>query len=99
MSARLNADDVRKVARLARLKLSEAEVETFTRQLAEVLTYVDLLNEVDTSGIEPMAHAIELANVFRSDEPRDSLPRQQALANAPKSDGRYFLVPPIIEGA
>jgi aspartyl-tRNA(Asn)/glutamyl-tRNA(Gln) amidotransferase subunit C len=97
MSAPLTPADVRKVARLARLKLSDAEVEVFTRQLGHVLTYVDLLNEVDVSQVAPMAHAIELANVLRADEPAGSLPREEALANAPKSDGRYFLVPPILD--
>ena len=94
----LAAEDVRKVARLARLKLREAEVETFTRQLGHVLQYMDLLGEVDTTGVEPMAHAIEMTNVLRDDAPAASLPREAALANAPQSDGRYFLVPAILDG-
>jgi aspartyl-tRNA(Asn)/glutamyl-tRNA(Gln) amidotransferase subunit C len=97
MAASLSYDDVRKVARLARLKLSEAEVESYSRQLGQVLQYIDVLAEVDTTGVEPMAHAIEVANVLRPDERRDSLPRDAALSNAPKTDGRYFLVPPILD--
>ena len=98
MTAPLTREDVMKVALLARLKLSEAELETFTAQLGHVLQYVDILNEVDTAVVEqPMAHAVELSNVFREDVVRPSLPRDEALANAPKSDGRYFLVPPILE--
>lgn len=97
MSASLTPDDVSKVAHLARLKLTEAELETFTSQLVRVLEYVDVLNEIDTSDVEPMAHAVELRNVFRADEPGGSLPRHAALANAPKTDGKYFLVPPFLD--
>ncbi len=99
MSTNLAGDDVRNVAHLARLQLSDEEVERFTQQLGDILTYVEQLDEVDTEGVEPMAHAIELSNVLRSDEPRDSLPREAALGNAPRTDGKYFLVPPILEGA
>ena len=98
MSAKLTRDDVKKVATLARLKLTDSELATLTTQLGEVLGYVDILNEVDTANVEPMAHAGELSNVFREDEVRESLPRDDALANAPKSDGRSFLVPQILDG-
>lgn len=93
----LPLDVVRKVARLARLKLSEEEISRMRQQLNETLTYVELLNEVDTADVEPMAHAVEMTNVFRADEPQPSLTRAQALSNAPKSDGRYFLVPAILD--
>ena len=99
MAAKLTRDDVAKVATLARLKLTDTEQETLTTQLGEVLGYVDVLNEVDTENVEPMAHAVELSNIFREDEVRGSLPRDDALANAPKSDGRSFLVPQILDGA
>ena len=99
MTKRLTSEDVRSVARLARLQLSDEEVERLTQQLGEILTYVEQLNEVDTEGVEPMAHAIELSNVLRADDPRDSLPREAALGNAPQTDGKYFLVPQILEGA
>lgn len=97
MSEKLTEQTVLRVARLSRLKLSPQEVTKFTGQLQQVLHYVEQLNEVDSANVEPMAHAIELANVFRADEPRPSLPRDAALANAPKSDGNYFLVPPILD--
>jgi aspartyl-tRNA(Asn)/glutamyl-tRNA(Gln) amidotransferase subunit C len=98
MTAPLTRDDVEKVARLARLKLSAAELETFTAQLGQVLGYVEMLNEVDTDAVEqPMAHAVELTNVFRDDVPGHCLPREAALANAPKTDGRFFVVPPILD--
>jgi aspartyl-tRNA(Asn)/glutamyl-tRNA(Gln) amidotransferase subunit C len=99
MTARLNRDDVAKVALLGRLKLSPAEIDQFTVQLARVLEYVDVLSEVDTHNVEPMAHAVELTNVFRNDVEEPCLPREDALANAPKTDGRFFLVPPILDGA
>jgi len=99
MSNQLTRVEVEKVAALARLKLSEAELETLTSQMGQILNYVELLNEVDTDDVEPMAHAVEVVNVFRDDEVRDSLPREAALSNAPKTDGRAFLVPQILEGA
>jgi aspartyl-tRNA(Asn)/glutamyl-tRNA(Gln) amidotransferase subunit C len=97
MSENLTPDVVRRVARLSRLKLKDEEVTKLASELSQVLHYVDQLNELDVANVEPMAHAIELANVFRADEPRPSLPREAALANAPKSDGKYFLVPPILD--
>jgi aspartyl-tRNA(Asn)/glutamyl-tRNA(Gln) amidotransferase subunit C len=97
MSEPLPAAAVQKVAHLSRLKLSDDEVARFGQQLGDVLKYVELLNTVDTTGIEPMAHPVETTNVLRADEERPSLPRADALANAPKADGRYFLVPQILE--
>ena len=97
MSENLTPDVVRRVARLSRLKLKDEEVTKLASELSQVLHYVDQLNELDVANVEPMAHAIELTNVFRADEPRPSLPREAALANAPKSDGKYFLVPPILD--
>jgi aspartyl-tRNA(Asn)/glutamyl-tRNA(Gln) amidotransferase subunit C len=97
MTARLTRDDVAKVALLGRLKLSDAELEQMTTQLGRVLEYVDILNEVATETVEPMAHPIELSNVFRDDVEIESLSRDDALANAPKTDGRFFVVPPILD--
>ena len=93
----MEREQVEKTALLARLKLSESELTTFTSQLTSLLDYVAILDEVDTEGVEPMAHAVEVSNVFREDTPTDSLPRDDALANAPQSDGECFLVPPILE--
>lgn len=93
----MDRKDVAKTATLARLKLTSAELDMFTEQLADLLDYVHVLNEVDTDNVEPMAHVVELANVFRKDEPRPSLPRDDALANAPKTDDKCFLVPKILE--
>ena len=97
MTGRLTRDEVAKVALLGRLKLSAEELDRMTDQLARILEYVEILNEVDTENVEPMAHAIELRDVFRADVPVPSLPRKDALANAPKTDGRCFVVPAILE--
>ena len=95
----LAPEDVRKVASLARLKLTDDEIAEFSEQLGNVLDYVEVLNELDVTDVEPMAHAAEVTNALRDDAIRESLPRDAALANAPKSDGRFFLVPQILENA
>ena len=88
--------DVEKVALLARLRLTDAELETMTEELGQIVGYVDQLSEVDTSDVAPMAHAIELANVFKDDAVAPSLPREEALANAPHHDERGYLVPAVL---
>ena len=97
MPERLTRAEVLKVANLARLKLTDAEVDDCTAKLGNVLAYVDSLGEVNTDEIDPMVHAVELSNVFRSDETTPSLPRDAALSNAPKTDGQFFLVPQILD--
>ncbi len=89
---------VEKVSLLARLQLTDAELETMATELSQIVSYVDLLGEVDTEGVEPMAHAVEVNNVFAADEIRPSLPREQALASAPQSNQRGYLVPPVLGG-
>lgn len=93
----METEEVRKVASLARLALSEEELKTYGEQLTRILGYVDVLNEVDIDDAAPMPHAVELQNVFRSDERRPSLDRSDALSNAPKTDGQFFQVPQILE--
>ncbi len=92
----LTRADVEKVALLARLRLSEVELETMTGQLAQIVGYVDQLAEVDTEGVEPMAHAVELSNVFAEDRVEPSFPRDQALSNAPRHNERGYLVPAVL---
>jgi aspartyl-tRNA(Asn)/glutamyl-tRNA(Gln) amidotransferase subunit C len=92
----ISRDDVRKVARLARLLLSDDELDRMTAQLGQILQYMDLLGEVDTTGVEPMAHCVEMSNVFREDRVEPSLPRAEALANAPHDDGECYLVPAVL---
>ena len=88
--------DVDHIATLARLEFSEAEKEHFTHQMNEILTYVEKLNELDTSNVEPLAHVIELNNVFREDVVQLSLSQATALQNAPSADDEHFKVPKVI---
>lgn len=88
--------EVEKVSLLARLLLGEQELELMTTQLGQILEYMELLNQVDTEGIEPMAHPLDVSDVFRPDEVRPSLARPQALANAPKSDDECYRVPAVL---
>jgi aspartyl-tRNA(Asn)/glutamyl-tRNA(Gln) amidotransferase subunit C len=93
----LERKDVEHVARLARLELSEEELDLYTRQLGEVLGYVEQLEDVDVSGVEPLAHGAHGGNVFRADQVGDSLQRGKALEAAPDGDGRHFRVPRVID--
>jgi aspartyl-tRNA(Asn)/glutamyl-tRNA(Gln) amidotransferase subunit C len=92
----LTRAEVEKIALLSRLLLSEDELQRMTVQLGGILGYMDLLAEVDTRGVEPMAHARDLANVFRDDATRPSLDREKALANAPHRDAECYLVPAVL---
>ncbi len=94
---RLTRDDVLRVARLARLSLTESEIEEFTGQLGQVLQYVRILDEADTSGVEPLAGGSERTDVLREDLPGESLTRSQALSGAPRHDESFFLVPPVLD--
>jgi aspartyl-tRNA(Asn)/glutamyl-tRNA(Gln) amidotransferase subunit C len=87
--------DVEHVAKLARLALTEEEKEKFAPQLNAVLEYVDELNEVDTTGIEPMAHSIKISNVMREDEVKQEFTREEMLQNAPEEEDGFFKVPKI----
>ena len=92
----LTRAEVEKIALLGRLLLSEEELQRMTVQMGDILGYMDLLGEVDTTNVEPMAHARDLANVFRDDVARPSLDREQALANAPHRDEQCHLVPAVL---
>ena len=89
--------DVKYVARLARIHLTPEEERQFGPQLGQILSYVEKLNQLDVSGIEPTAHAVPLVNVTRPDVPRESLPVEEALRNAPAQANGLFLVPKIVE--
>lgn len=92
----LTSDQVQKVSLLGRLQLTDEEVNTMATQLSQIIDYFELLNELDTQGVEPMAHAVELRNVFAPDEPASSLPRSAALSNAPKRDDECYRVPAVL---
>ena len=89
--------DVEHVARLARLALTDAELEKMRDQLNGILAYIEKLNALHTDGVEPTAHAVPPVNVMREDEPQPCLPSEEALANAPERAGEFFRVPRIIE--
>ena len=94
---KISVDRARRVAELARLDLAPGEEGHLTGQLNAILEYMDLLGEVDTTGIEPTSHVLPLTNVMRDDVVRDCLPNAEALANAPAADQGHFAVPKIIE--
>src|SRR5215213_8877493 len=98
----MDIDQVRKVARvarLARLDLSDADLDLMARQLTAILGYVDQLRELNTDGVEPLAHPLPVQNVFRPDELRPSLPVEEALRNAPARSGDFFAVPAVLDPA
>ncbi len=97
MGKRIDQAEVRKVAKLSRLDLSEEEIAEFTGQLSAILDYVAKMNELDTSDVEPLAHCLPISNVFRVDEVRESLGVEKTLANAPQRDDSFFKVPKILE--
>lgn len=92
-------DVVRYVARLARIKLSEKEVKLFAQQLDQILAYVDKLKKLDVKDIPPTSHVMVLTNVFRKDEIKPSLSKEEVLKNVPQKKGDFFKVPRIIEEA
>ena len=93
----LSREEVLKVALLGRLNLSDAELEKFTTQLNQIVGYVEQLQQLDTEDVEPMAHPLPINNVFRADEVKESIGVDKALANAPKRDTEFYLVPPVLE--
>lgn len=90
--------DVEHIAELARLKFNEQELENFTHDLNEILTYVEKLNELDTSNVEPLSHPVEGVNAFREDFVKPSVDKEEALKNAPERDELFFKVPKVIGG-
>ena len=99
MAEKIDQAQVRKIARLSRLELTEAEVEEFTGQLSAMLDYVAKMNELDTDNVEPLAHCLPVSNVFREDCVEESLGTEKTLANAPQRDGEFFKVPKILDGS
>ena len=97
MPARIDERQVRHIAHLSRLKLTDEEVARFGAQLSSILEYMDKLNEVDTSGVEPTAHPLPIRSVFREDEPAAPLGVEKVLANAPDAVPPYFKVPKVLE--
>ena len=92
----LSREEVEKVSLLARLRFSSDELDKMTRQLGQIVDYVRQLSELNTENVKPMAHAVELSNVFAADEVVESFDREDVLANAPNRDDECYLVPPVL---
>ncbi len=91
----ISTDDVKHVAKLARLELTEEEIDKYSKQLGDILKYVEQMNEVDTTGVEPMNHAMEFYNVMREDVVKYDNTREELMANAPECESDFFKVPKI----
>jgi aspartyl-tRNA(Asn)/glutamyl-tRNA(Gln) amidotransferase subunit C len=89
--------DIEHLSLLARLNLSEDEKQLFSRQVDSIIDYINTLNELDTSDVEPTAHILPMKNVFREDTLKVSLPREKAMQNAPEKNDDFYRVPKIIE--
>ncbi|MCF7804727.1 MAG: Asp-tRNA(Asn)/Glu-tRNA(Gln) amidotransferase subunit GatC [Candidatus Marinimicrobia bacterium] len=92
----ISLEQVEHIATLAKLRLTDDEKSAYTRQLGDILDYIEKLEELDTSEVEPLSHVMDVTNAFREDESRESLSQDKALENAPKSDGEFFVVPKVI---
>jgi aspartyl-tRNA(Asn)/glutamyl-tRNA(Gln) amidotransferase subunit C len=95
---KITLDQVRHVAMLSRLAIDDSRLVKLTGQLESILGYITKINQADITGVEPMAHAIPMRNVFREDVVEPSLPLEKVLQNAPESDGPFFKVPKVIGG-
>lgn len=92
----ISKEEVKYIAMLSRLELSEEEVEKFTYQLSEILDHASVITSLDTENIEPLAHAVDRRNVYRKDEVEEGLTVEEALQNAPSKESNSFRIPPII---
>ena len=92
----LSRQDVEKISLLARLQLTPEELTVMTEQLSQIVQYIDQLSELDTEGVEPMAHTLDLQDVVRPDERRPGLSREEALANAPRHEDECYRVPAVL---
>ncbi|GAA0440610.1 Asp-tRNA(Asn)/Glu-tRNA(Gln) amidotransferase subunit GatC [Agaribacter marinus] len=95
--ADISKDQVKHVAHLARLEVSEEEVEMFTEQLSSIITYAEQLNELDTSDVEPTTHVLDIKNVLRKDKPKKWITQEEAMKNAPDQQDGQYRVPSILE--
>lgn len=94
----ISRDEVTYIAGLARLTLTDAEIELYAQQLSDILGYIEQLNELDVDNVEPMSHVLDIINVMREDKNLPSLSREEVMANAPDHDGEHFKVPRVVKG-
>ena len=97
MAGKVDEELVKKIAKLARITLSDKEVKKYSEQLAKIVGYVEQLNEIDTSNVEPLSHVQEVVNSFRDDVVKESLDIDEVLKNAPETEGNFFKVPGVIK--
>jgi aspartyl-tRNA(Asn)/glutamyl-tRNA(Gln) amidotransferase subunit C len=95
--SRISVDQVKYVANLARLAITEEEANKFTKQLDNIISFAEQLNELDTENVEPTAHVLEIKNVMREDKAQQGLPREEVLKNAPEHQDGQIKVPGIME--
>jgi len=95
--SKISKEEVKHVAHLARLQFSEEEIEKFTKQLDAIIQYAEQLNELDTTGVRPTSHVLDMKNVMREDVPEPGMPREEILKNAPDHQDGLFRVPSILE--
>lgn len=98
MPTSIDATEVRRIARLARLRFTDEEAAQFSGQLSRIIEYMELLQTAPTDGVEPLNHPTPLANVLRADQPRPGLSTEEALQNAPQRDAQFFRVPAVLDG-
>mgnify|MGYP001791458301 CR=1 FL=1 len=91
-------DDVKYVARLARLRVEEDDLEMYSGQLSSILNHIDKISELDLADVEPTSHVLKLSNIFREDVSRPGISKENALANGPSVENDAFRVPAILEG-
>ena len=94
----ITRDEVKYIAGLARLTLTEDEITLYAQQLSDILGYIEQLNELDVDNVEPMSHVLDIINVMREDKHLPSLSREEVMANAPDHDGEHFKVPRVVKG-
>ncbi|WP_108671818.1 Asp-tRNA(Asn)/Glu-tRNA(Gln) amidotransferase subunit GatC [Peribacillus acanthi] len=95
--SRISLDQVKHVANLARLAITEEEAQSFVKNLDAIIGFAEQLNELDTTGVQPTSHVLDIKNVFRQDEAKEGLPVEQVMKNAPDSKDGYIRVPSILE--
>ena len=94
---RLSTDEIRHIAALARIGMTEEDIETMRDEMSHILDNIDVLNEVDTEGVEPTGHTVGVVSVMREDESRECLPREDVMKNAPRQEGNFIRVKAVLE--
>ncbi|WP_301860577.1 Asp-tRNA(Asn)/Glu-tRNA(Gln) amidotransferase subunit GatC [uncultured Megasphaera sp.] len=94
---KISAEEIKKIALLSRLEIKENQMDAVGKQLNDILSYMDLMSQVDITDVQPTAHAVSLSNVMRDDVPQKSISNEAALQNAPEPDDGYFKVPKVIQ--